>query len=65
MCPGISYGLPVLEMALVQLLYHFDWSLPEGTHEVDMTEAPGLGVRRKSPLLLCATPFVLERVGAK
>lgn len=58
MCPGISYGLPVLEMAIVQLLYHFDWSLQEGVDEVDMTEAPGLGVRRKSPLLLCATPVV-------
>ncbi|OEL15339.1 Premnaspirodiene oxygenase [Dichanthelium oligosanthes] len=61
MCPGISYGLPVLEMALVQPLYHFNWSLEEGINEVDMTEAPGLGVRRKSPLLLCATPFVHER----
>ncbi|CAL4940156.1 unnamed protein product [Urochloa decumbens] len=58
MCPGIAYGIPVLEMALVQLLYHFDWSLPDGVAEVDMEEAPGLGVRRKSPLLLCATPFV-------
>ncbi|CAD6211642.1 unnamed protein product [Miscanthus lutarioriparius] len=64
-CPGISYGLPVLEMALVQLLYHFgDWSLQEGIDEVDMTEAPGLGVRRK-PLLLCATPFVAETAGCK
>ncbi|RLN40046.1 premnaspirodiene oxygenase-like [Panicum miliaceum] len=60
MCPGISYGLPVLEIVLVQLLYHFNWSLEEGTEEVDMTEAPGLGVRRKSPLLLCATQFVPE-----
>ncbi|CAL4923343.1 unnamed protein product [Urochloa decumbens] len=60
MCPGISYGLPVLDMALVQLLYHFNWSLQEGVNEVDMTEAPGLGVRRKSPLLLCAAPFVPE-----
>ncbi|KAL6593836.1 hypothetical protein ACP70R_048737 [Stipagrostis hirtigluma subsp. patula] len=57
-CPGIAYGLVALEMALVQLLYHFDWSLPEGVDEVDMTEAPGLGVHRKSPLLLCATPFI-------
>jgi hypothetical protein len=23
-----------------------------------MEEAPGLGVRRRSPLMLCATPFV-------
>ncbi|CAL4923335.1 unnamed protein product [Urochloa decumbens] len=59
MCPGIAYAIPVLEMALVQLLYHFDWSLPDGVAEVDMEEASGLGVRRKSPLLLCATPFVV------
>ncbi|TVU46454.1 hypothetical protein EJB05_05994, partial [Eragrostis curvula] len=58
MCPGIAYGLPILEIVLVQLLYHFNWSLPEGVTKVDMTEAPGLGVRRKLPLLLCATPFI-------
>uniref|UniRef100_A0A0E0IY79 Uncharacterized protein n=1 Tax=Oryza nivara TaxID=4536 RepID=A0A0E0IY79_ORYNI len=58
MCPGIAYGLPVLEMALVRLLYHFDWSLPKGVMEVDMEE-PGLGARRKTPLLLCANPFVI------
>ncbi|CAL4940165.1 unnamed protein product [Urochloa decumbens] len=65
MCPGISYGLPVLDMALVQLLYHFNWSLEEGVNEVDMTEAPGLGVRRKSPLLLCAAPFVPDETGCQ
>lgn len=62
MCPGISYGLPVLQMALVQLCYHFDWSLPEGVTEVDMTEGGGLGLRRKSPLRLCAKSFVPESV---
>ncbi|KAM3295598.1 hypothetical protein ACQJBY_038087 [Aegilops geniculata] len=60
MCPGVSYSLPFLQMALVQLCYHFDWSLPEGVAVVDMTEADGLGLRRKSPLRLCATPFVPE-----
>ncbi|KAJ1293666.1 hypothetical protein BS78_01G086300 [Paspalum vaginatum] len=58
MCPGFNYGLASMELALVGLLYHFDWSLPEGVDEVDMEEAPGLGVRRRSPLMLCATPFV-------
>lgn len=62
MCPGISYGLPVLQMALVQLCYHFDWSLPEGVTEVDMTEGGGLGLHRKSPLRLCAKSFVPESV---
>uniref|UniRef100_A0A453NAP4 Uncharacterized protein n=1 Tax=Aegilops tauschii subsp. strangulata TaxID=200361 RepID=A0A453NAP4_AEGTS len=60
MCPGVSYSLPFLQMALVQLCYHFNWSLPEGVAEVDMTEADGLGLRRRSPLRLCATPFVPE-----
>jgi cytochrome P450 len=60
MCPGIAYGLPVMEIALVQLLYHFNWSLPDGVSELDMSEAHGLGVRRKSPLLLRATPFAVH-----
>ena len=58
MCPGFNYGLASMELALVGMLYHFDWSLPEGVEEVDMEEAPGLGVRRRSPLMLCATPFI-------
>ncbi|OEL27898.1 Premnaspirodiene oxygenase [Dichanthelium oligosanthes] len=58
MCPGFNYGLASMELGLVGLLYHFDWSLSDGVEEVDMAEAPGLGVRRRSPLMLCATPFV-------
>ncbi|KAK1641851.1 hypothetical protein QYE76_059656 [Lolium multiflorum] len=58
MCPGFNYGLASMELALVTLLYHFDWSLPEGVTEVNMEEAPGLGVRRRTPLMLLATPFV-------
>ncbi|KAL6902170.1 hypothetical protein ACP4OV_005046 [Aristida adscensionis] len=58
MCPGFNYGLASMELGLAALLYHFDWALPEGVKEVDMAEAPGLGVRRRSPLVLCATPFV-------
>ncbi|KAL6893696.1 hypothetical protein ACP4OV_007794 [Aristida adscensionis] len=58
MCPGYNYGLAGMELALLQLMYHFDWELPPGVEEVDMEEAMGLGVRRKNPLLLCATPYV-------
>jgi hypothetical protein len=59
MCPGYNYGLAGMELALFQLMYHFDWSLPAGVEEVDMAEAMGLGVRRKNPLMLCATPYVV------
>ncbi|KAK3139643.1 hypothetical protein QOZ80_5AG0386880 [Eleusine coracana subsp. coracana] len=58
MCPGFHYGLASMELTFAGLLYYFDWSLPEGVNEVDMEEAPGLGVRRRSPLILCVTPFV-------
>jgi hypothetical protein len=44
------------------MLYHFDWSLPESVTELDMEEAPGLGVRRLTPLVLLATPFVPVRI---
>jgi len=64
MCPGFNYGLASMELAFVGLLYHFDWSLPEGVKEVDMAEAPGLGVRRRTPLVLCATPYVPVAGGA-
>uniref|UniRef100_A0A0E0KIV7 Cytochrome P450 n=1 Tax=Oryza punctata TaxID=4537 RepID=A0A0E0KIV7_ORYPU len=46
MCPGFNYSLVSMELALVSMLYHFDWSLPEGVKEVDMEEASGLGARR-------------------
>ncbi|CAN6312216.1 unnamed protein product [Urochloa humidicola] len=65
LCPGILYGLHVMDMALVQLIYHFNWSPQKGVNEVDTTEAPGLGVRRRSPLLLCATPFVPDETGCQ
>uniref|UniRef100_A0A0D9Y1W9 Cytochrome P450 n=1 Tax=Leersia perrieri TaxID=77586 RepID=A0A0D9Y1W9_9ORYZ len=57
MCPGYNFGLASMELPLAQLLYSFNWSLPDGATEVDMTEAPGLGVRKKTPLVLCATPY--------
>lgn len=64
MCPGYNYGLASMELTLAQLLHSFDWSMPDGATEVDMTEAPGLGVRRKTPLLLCAAPYVASPIYA-
>lgn len=53
-CPGISLALANVELPLAQLLYHFDWKLPnELKHEeLDMTEAFALTVRRKYDLFL-------------
>nr|XP_004304108.2 PREDICTED: cytochrome P450 71D9-like [Fragaria vesca subsp. vesca] len=40
MCPGILYGLANVELPLAMLLYHFDWSLPNGMNneDLEMTE---------------------------
>ena len=65
MCPGISFGITTVELALAQLLYHFDWKLPNEVkpEELDMTENTGSTCRRKNDLYLIATtriPFLIE-----
>ncbi|KAM2203757.1 hypothetical protein ACFX1S_023482 [Malus domestica] len=57
-CPGMSFGVTVIELALAVLLYHFDWKLANGMNpdELDMTESLGLTCKRKNALYLTATP---------
>ncbi|KAH7836776.1 hypothetical protein Vadar_005514 [Vaccinium darrowii] len=59
MCQGISFGLANVELPLAQLLYHFNWKLPNGTNpeNLDMTETFGATSRRLSNLHLIATPY--------
>ncbi|KAL5735739.1 hypothetical protein ACOSQ2_030527 [Xanthoceras sorbifolium] len=59
MCPGSSYGLANVELALALLLYHFDWKLPNEmkNEDLDMTEASGLAVRRKNELYVIPIPY--------
>jgi cytochrome P450 len=54
MCPGISFALSNVELPLAELLYNFDWKLPNGMshQELDMTESFGLSVGRKHDLCL-------------
>ncbi|KAF8702024.1 hypothetical protein HU200_033364 [Digitaria exilis] len=62
-CPGISFALPVLELALAGLLRHFDWELPAGVRpgDLDMGEAPGLTTPRRVPLILVPKCKVLPQ----
>ncbi|CAL4934630.1 unnamed protein product [Urochloa decumbens] len=59
-CPGITLGLANAELLLASLLYHFDWELPDGAkpEELDMSEAFGITLRKKSRLWLKAKPYV-------
>ncbi|KAK7407755.1 hypothetical protein VNO78_09810 [Psophocarpus tetragonolobus] len=53
-CPGSTFGLLNVEVALAFLLYHFDWKLPNGmkSEDLDMTERFGVTIRRKEDLYL-------------
>ncbi|KAL7159486.1 hypothetical protein ABFS83_01G030000 [Erythranthe nasuta] len=58
-CPGMNFGLANTELPLAQILYHFDWSLPEGMTRggIDMTEQEGIAVSRKNGLVLVPTLY--------
>ncbi|XP_057487214.1 cytochrome P450 736A117-like [Actinidia eriantha] len=54
-CPGIQFVVSVDELALANLVGNFDFSLPVG-EELDMSEAAGLTVHKRTALLAVVTP---------
>ncbi|KAK8522551.1 hypothetical protein V6N12_056259 [Hibiscus sabdariffa] len=56
-CPGYTFGLATVEIALARLLFYFDWELPHGysTDDVDVSEIFGLSTRKRTPLVLVPT----------
>ncbi|KAK2985145.1 hypothetical protein RJ640_004826 [Escallonia rubra] len=64
-CPGIAFALANIELPLAQLLYHFEWKLPNGLkHEgLDMTEAFGSTAGRKHELCLIPVAYHSSHVG--
>ncbi|KAG7626641.1 Cytochrome P450 [Arabidopsis thaliana x Arabidopsis arenosa] len=60
MCPAMYMGTTMVEFGLANLLYHFDWKLPEGmkVDDMDMEEAPGLTVNKKNDLLLVPVKYL-------
>ncbi|KAM6579362.1 hypothetical protein CsatA_003136 [Cannabis sativa] len=64
MCPGVSFAMADIELILAQLLFHFDWKLPNGiAHQnLDMSEVFGMTVRRKGDLYVIPIPINNFRV---
>ncbi|CAH2038008.1 unnamed protein product, partial [Thlaspi arvense] len=54
MCPAVTMGIATVELALLNLLYFFDWRLPDGMEvgDVDMEETGTLSIVKKLPLQL-------------
>lgn len=59
-CPGISYGIAVIELAIANLLYHFDWKMPgnKDPNDLDMIEEFSLSAKRKNDLCLVPMPYI-------
>ncbi|XP_058193833.1 cytochrome P450 736A117-like [Rhododendron vialii] len=55
-CPGIQFAVAIDELAVANLVHKFDFALPAGV-ELDVSEAAGITVHKKFPLLLVATPW--------
>lgn len=54
-CPGMPMAIATVELGLLNLLYFFDWRLPEGMisgDDIDMGEAGNLTIVKKLPLQL-------------
>ncbi|VAH86473.1 unnamed protein product [Triticum turgidum subsp. durum] len=55
-CPAVSMSTATVEFTLANLLYHFEWALPEGT-SVSMEEEGKLIPLLKTPLVLVPTAY--------
>ena len=52
-------GLSNVELTVANLLYSFDWQLPEGirAEDIDTVARPGITMHKKNPLLLVAKKY--------
>ncbi|XP_073046212.1 5-OH-xanthotoxin synthase-like, partial [Primulina eburnea] len=59
-CPGMYLAVAVTELALANLLYAFDWELPDGMTEEDVNtdSFPGLVMHKKIPLCLIRKRYI-------
>nr|ALM25791.1 cytochrome P450 71CS1 [Salvia pomifera] len=56
-CPGIGFATAAVEYVVANLVFKFDWALPNGAkgEDLDVTERPGFAVGTDTPLIVVAT----------
>ncbi|KAF3513359.1 hypothetical protein F2Q69_00000244 [Brassica cretica] len=57
-CPGMAYGNALIEEIMANLLYRFDWKMPDGSkpEEINMEEICQFVVAKKYPIKLVPVP---------
>ncbi|PIA30377.1 hypothetical protein AQUCO_05600069v1 [Aquilegia coerulea] len=56
-CPGITFAISAVELALANILNRFDWALPNGNaKDLDMQEGFGITAFKNTELVLTAKP---------
>ncbi|XP_042009225.1 cytochrome P450 71A8-like [Salvia splendens] len=53
-CPGIGFSAANVEFVLANLVWKFDWEVPDGGKSVDMAESPAATLHKAVPLLAVA-----------
>uniref|UniRef100_J3MPM9 Cytochrome P450 n=2 Tax=Oryza brachyantha TaxID=4533 RepID=J3MPM9_ORYBR len=63
-CPGVNFSMATLEIMVANLMYHFDWKLPEGmeANGIDMTEVFSSTLHRKEKLLLVPKHVLINNI---
>ncbi|KAF9601886.1 hypothetical protein IFM89_023950 [Coptis chinensis] len=58
-CPGMSFGIALVEIVIAKLLYWFNWELPGGVRkeELDLIEASGFNHNKITSLHLVPIPY--------
>nr|AFK73717.1 cytochrome P450 [Papaver somniferum] len=61
-CPGMNMALISIELILANLLYSFNWELPEGMKKEDINteESSGLSAHKKFPLELVPIKYIYD-----
>jgi cytochrome P450 len=57
-CPGITFAMRLMELTLANMMYHFDWELPDGQdpESFEVIESSEISHGLKSSLILGVTP---------